>query len=78
VGVTVHFEPGEYNMDTPEYWEDRLSPEDHQKASKALDAFRKKRKKDGTAKNILYEKLTNLGVTSEEADEIINLEMQDA
>ena len=61
-------------MTTHIHWEDRLTTEQHEEMSAAMDKFRaggKKRK----AQHILYEVLTNMGVTSEEADEIINLEM---
>lgn len=59
-----------------QYWEDRLTPEQHEKASKALEKFRQSTKSRG-AQHDLYDVLTRLGVTSEEADEIINLEIAD-
>lgn len=58
------------------YWEDRITPEEHQTATKALERFKKSRKSK-TDQHICYEALTNAGVEGDEADEIINLAMED-
>jgi hypothetical protein len=58
-----------------EYWEDRLVPADHDKASKALAKFRRKKRRTKADEHILYDALTALGVTAEEADEIVSLEV---
>ena len=58
------------------YWEDRLSPIEHDKVAKALAKFRRKKRRTRTDELVLYDTLTSLGVTAEEADEIINLELQ--
>jgi hypothetical protein len=58
-----------------DHWEDRLSPPEHNKAVKALEKFRRKRRRTKADEHVLYDTLTNLGVTPEEADEIINLEL---
>jgi len=64
-------------IDTSEHWEDRLSKNGtHATASAAIDKFRKSRK-GAAARDKLYNVLTSLEVTSEEAEEIVNLEMQD-
>jgi hypothetical protein len=58
-----------------DHWEDRITREQHKKCSDAIDKFRKgkpSRKKE----HVLYEVLCNNGVTSEEADEVVNLEVE--
>lgn len=59
-----------------DYWEDRLSRAQHQNVSKALVKFRRgyKNWKDQC---VLRDILISLGVHDEEAEEIINLEMQE-
>jgi hypothetical protein len=58
--------------------EDRLVREGkHDAFAKAIGKFRKKKRKTRDAQHDLYDTLTNLGLSSEEADEMINLEMQD-
>ena len=59
-----------------EHWEDRLTPEQHKKMSAAMDKFRNG-KKSQAAQHKFYDLLTSMGVTGEEADEIINLEIQE-
>jgi hypothetical protein len=64
------------NVSNNEYWEDRLVREGtHDKAVAALEKFRKSNKRRG-AQLDLYDDLTNLGVSPEEADEIVNLEIE--
>lgn len=58
-----------------EYWEDRITQDQHNACTKALEKFRKSRK-NRDAKDDLYAVLTLNGVLGEEADEIINLELQ--
>jgi hypothetical protein len=57
------------------YWEDRLVlAGNHGKAVKALEKFRRsKKRRDDELK--LYDTLEGLGVSGEEAEEIINLEL---
>jgi len=57
-----------------DYWEDRITPEQHKACAAAMEKFRKGRK-NRNAQHELYEVLCNNGVFSEEADEIINLEL---
>ena len=61
-----------------DYWEDRLAKNgkigDYEKAIKAF----RKSKKNRDAQNKCYSALTACGLTSEEADEMINCELQDA
>ncbi len=54
------------------HWEDRLSEADYAKAELAMSKFKNSRKtrQDG---HIAYDELTQAGMTSEEADEMVNL-----
>lgn len=59
-----------------DYWEDRLAKNGKIEAyEKAIKAFRKS-KKNRDAQNKAYDALSACGLTSEEADEMINLEME--
>lgn len=57
-----------------EHWEDRITDEEHDTVVAALDKFRAS-SKSLDAQHELYEVLTSNGVMSEEADEIISLEV---
>jgi hypothetical protein len=59
-----------------EYWENRISEIQLATISAAFKIFRKG-SKSRNAQNILYAELTDNGVTAEEADEIINLELEE-
>jgi hypothetical protein len=60
-----------------DYWEDRLAANGKIEAyEKAIEAFRKS-KKSRDAQNKAYIALTACGLTSEEADEMLNLEMSE-
>jgi len=61
-----------------DYWEDRLAkiPGAHRKVERAFTLFRRS-SMDHHAQSELYDKLTSLGITAEEADEMINLELTD-
>ena len=58
------------------YTLDDLSPADYAKAEKAILKFRKS-KRTRNDEHILYEALTNAGLTDESADEYVNLELED-
>lgn len=57
-----------------EYWEDRLTEEQHKQVVKALEQFRRGLK-NNHAQNYMYDLLTSMGVLAEEANEIIKLEL---
>jgi hypothetical protein len=57
------------------YWEDRLSDDQYNKVETAQKKFKKSRK-TREAQDICYDELTNAGMYSEEADEMVNLLMQ--
>lgn len=57
-------------------WEDRITKEQMAACDAAFEKFRASKKRR-TDEHILYETLTNNGVFAEEADELINLELQD-
>ena len=56
-----------------DYWQDRITDEQHKKCATALKKFRK----GAMNEHELYNILTHNGVTVEEADEIIELETGD-
>lgn len=59
-----------------EYWEDRLTRAGkHDEMVKKLEKFRKSKKSHNQQQDF-YDYLCSVGVTSEEADEIVNLEME--
>lgn len=59
------------------YWEDRVTEKQYSAIEKAIEVFQKgKRTRD--AQHELYDHLTNNGMTSEEADEYINLLLENA
>ncbi len=61
-----------------DYWEDRLAANGKIDAyEKAIKAFRRS-KKDRNAQNKAYDALQACGITGEEADEMLNLEMGDS
>lgn len=57
------------------YWEDRISSDAWNRVSKTLEQFKKSRKTQED-QHVAYDSLTNAGLTGEEADEMINLELQ--
>ena len=59
------------------HWEDRLTEKQHQLAEEALKEFRKipcPKKED---EHVLFNALIDCGLNSEEADEMIDLELSD-
>jgi hypothetical protein len=56
---------------------DELSKEGYDKAAKAIEHFRKT-KKSRNDQHVLYDELTNVGLSPESADEYINLEIENA
>lgn len=54
------------------HWEDRLTDEQYARAEKAMEKYQKGRK-TREAGHVAYDELTAAGMTSEEADEMVNL-----
>lgn len=57
------------------HWEHRISPGEHAKARAAFAQFRRSRKHSND-QHQFYDSLCSAGVTPEEADAIINLELE--
>lgn len=58
------------------YWEDRLSAQDRNKVHTAIASFRDSGK-SRLSQDECFDILTNSGLTDEEADEMINIELSD-
>lgn len=58
------------------YWEDRITKEQATAMGEAVRKFKKGRK-SRNAEHVLYDALTNNGMYPEEADDYINLLMED-
>lgn len=54
---------------------DDLAPEVYDKVEAAIKKFRNKKNRTRTDEHVLYDALTNAGLSSEYADEFINMEM---
>jgi hypothetical protein len=60
------------------YWEDRVSKAQYAAIERAVETFRKIRRRSRQDEDALYADLTNNGMTSEEADEYVNLLIEGA